>query len=72
MLKKAGMGASEVLRVRDRANRELGLTGREPEAELIARMAAHPTLLQRPLAVLGDRAVLGRPVENLLALVGAE
>jgi arsenate reductase len=32
-------------------------------------MAGHPTLLQRPIGVAGDRAALGRPPENLLALV---
>jgi arsenate reductase len=31
-------------------------------------MAEHPTLVERPIGVLGDRAVLGRPPENLLKL----
>ena len=68
MLTKLGVGPKEVLRKRDRAFKELGLTGTEPDAELIRHMAAHPTLLQRPIGVLGDRAVVGRPVQNLLAL----
>jgi arsenate reductase len=38
---------------------------------LIGHMAAHPTLLQRPIGVLGDKAAVGRPVENLLALIGS-
>ena len=51
-----------------RAFGELGLTGDEPEPELIERMAEHPTLLQRPIGVKGDRAVVGRPPEELLKL----
>ncbi len=64
-----GVGPREVLRTRDRAFRELGLTGEEPEDELIAHMADHPTLLQRPIGVIDGRAAVGRPPERLLELV---
>lgn len=63
------MAPGDLLRVRDRANQELGLTGEESAEELIAAMAEHPTLLQRPIGVVGDRAVVGRPPEALLELV---
>jgi len=46
--------------------REAGLSGDETEKALIAAMADHPTLLQRPIGVKGARAVLGRPPEKLL------
>jgi arsenate reductase len=68
VLKKLGMTPKDVLRKNDKAYKELGLTGEEKTAELIALMADHPTLLQRPIGVVGDKAVLGRPVENLLEL----
>ncbi len=68
VLKKLRLPASGVLRKGDRANKELGLTGEEPEVELIRHMARQPTLLQRPIAILGDEAVLGRPVERVLEL----
>ncbi|MCA9494187.1 MAG: arsenate reductase (glutaredoxin) [Alphaproteobacteria bacterium] len=68
VLRKLGLPASAVLRRNDKANAELGLTGDEPEDELIAHMATHPTLLQRPIGVVGDRAVVGRPAERLLEL----
>ena len=70
VLKLLGRSASELLRRRDRAYRELGLTGQEPEAELITAMSRHPTLVERPIGVLGQRAVVGRPPENLLELAG--
>ena len=56
----------ELLRKRDA--KALGLTGDETDAQLLKLMAEHPTLLQRPIGVKGRRAVVGRPVENLLEL----
>ncbi len=69
VLAKLGVEPVEVLRRRDRAWKELDLTGEETAEDWIAHMAAHPTLLQRPIAVRGDRAVVGRPVERLLELL---
>ncbi len=65
---KLGKTPHDLLRRRDKAYRELGLTGDEPDDRLIRLMAEHPTLLERPIGVLGDRAVVGRPPDNLLQL----
>jgi len=62
-----GLEPAELLRKRDKANAELGLTGNEPADELIRHMAEQPTLLQRPIGIRAGRAVVGRPIENLLA-----
>ncbi len=64
-----GVGPKDVLRRRDKAFRELGLSGNETDDVLIAHMAEHPTLLQRPIGIRGSRAAIGRPIENLLSLV---
>jgi len=69
VLARLGVGPREVLRTRDRAAREVGLTGTESDERLIALMAEHPTLLQRPIGVVGARAVVGRPPKRLLELV---
>ena len=71
LLSKLGLPASAVFRKREKVGKELGLTGSEPDGVLVPIMAAHPTLLQRPIGVLGDAAAMGRPIEDLLALVGA-
>jgi arsenate reductase len=68
VLARLGLRPRDVLRAKDPAVKELGLTGDEPDDELIAAMAQHPTLLQRPIGVAGDRAVVGRPPERLLEL----
>ena len=64
-----GLAPAEVLRTRDRAYTELGLTGDEPADELVGHMAEHPTLLTRPIGVYQGRAVVGRPPEKLLDLL---
>ena len=66
VLVKLDMQASDILRPRD-AKRS-GLCGDESQEELLVLMAENPKLVQRPIAIVGKRAVLGRPPENLLAL----
>lgn len=61
------MSAREMLRGRDAKKAEL--TGDETDEELIALMAENPRLLQRPIGVVGDRAVMARPAELLLELL---
>ncbi len=39
------------------------------DKELIALMAKHPDLIQRPIVERGDQAVLGRPPENVERLL---
>ena len=39
------------------------------EDEIIAAMAERPELLQRPIVVNGDRAVLARPIERALEVL---
>ncbi len=69
VLGKLGCGPREVLRGRDAKKAEL--TGTESDDELIGLMAENPRLLQRPIGVVGDRAVIGRPAEALLELLDA-
>lgn len=68
VLEKLGMRPRDMLRTRD-ANK-LGLRGDESDAELIGLMAENPTLLQRPIGVVGNKAAVGRPPEALLELIG--
>jgi arsenate reductase len=47
--------------------RELGLESAD-QNELLDAMLAHPILIQRPIIIRGDRAVIGRPTEKALEL----
>jgi arsenate reductase (glutaredoxin) len=70
LLRKLGTGPREILRTREPLVKELGLDDPEvPDEQLIAQMAAHPRLVQRPIVVSGERAVLARPVERVLELL---
>ncbi len=66
LLGKAGIGAAEALRMREEGARELAA---EDEEAIVAAMAERPELLQRPIVVNGDRAVLARPVERVLEIL---
>jgi arsenate reductase len=70
LLKKMKLAPRELLRTSEAIYKELGLGKRELSAdELIALMIEHPDLIQRPIVERGDRAVLGRPVENVKELL---
>ncbi len=70
LLRKAGAGPRDVLRSKEPIYDELGLARREvSDDELIALMAEHPQLLQRPIVERDDRAVLARPPERVLELL---
>jgi arsenate reductase len=71
LLAKAGIGPRDALRVREPLVAELGLQDAERynDDDLVALMAEHPELLQRPIVVRGERAVLARPVERVLELL---
>src|SRR6185436_19051470 len=70
LLRKMKMKPRELLRTSEPIYRELGLAKKElSDAELIALMVEHPDLIQRPIVERGDRAVLGRPTENVKPLL---
>ena len=69
LLANAGVGPREFLRAREALVKELGLPGERSDDELIALMVEHPSLVQRPIVVRGDRAVLARPIERALELL---
>src|SRR3954454_2940988 len=70
LLKKMSLSPRDILRTKEAVYRELELGKREvPDDELIALMVKHPDLIQRPIVERGERAVLGRPVENIRTLL---
>jgi arsenate reductase (glutaredoxin) len=71
LVRKTSRPAQELFRAREPVYEELGLGERDVgDDEAIALMAEHPELMQRPVVVKGDRAVLGRPIERVLELLG--
>ena len=65
-----GIKPRELLRTSEPVYRELGLAKDEfTDAEIISMMVEHPDLIQRPIIERGNRAVLGRPTENVKELL---
>lgn len=58
-----------MMRTKDELYRSLNLDSADNET-LIAAIAEHPALLERPIAVCGEKAAVGRPLENIAALLG--
>jgi len=70
LLRKMAMKPRELLRSSEPIYKELGLgKGDYTDVELIDLMVKHPDLIQRPIVERGDRAVLGRPTENVKSLL---
>ena len=70
LLGKMKLTPRELLRTSEPVYRELGLgKGEFTDDELISMMIAHPDLIQRPIVERGKRAILGRPTENVKALL---
>lgn len=63
-------GVQDLVSTRSVKYRELGLAGRQlTEAEWVDLLAREPGLWRRPVAVRGDRVVIGYDREALRALV---
>jgi arsenate reductase len=69
LIRKMKLKPRDLLR-KEPIYKELGLAeDKFSDSELIALMIEHPDLLQRPIVERGDRAVLGRPTENVIELL---
>ena len=69
VLSKLDMSAMDLVRKNEKEWKE-NFKGRElSEEEVVAAMVAHPKLIERPIVISGDRAVVGRPPENISQLL---
>ena len=70
LIRKLNLKPRDLLRKGEPIYKELELNeDRFSDSELIGFMIEYPDLLQRPIVERGDRAVLGRPTENVKELL---
>lgn len=70
LLKKAGLSPREILRTKEDLYRQLNLAKTTlSDDALIDLLVAHPDLIQRPIVVKGDKALLARPAERVKELL---
>lgn len=70
LLGKLGISARDLLRSGEDEYKTLGLSDTSlSEAQLIEAMVTHPKLIERPILIAGEKAVIGRPPEKVLELL---
>jgi arsenate reductase len=71
VLKKLGIPARELMRTKEAVYKELGLKEVDDEEQLVKAMAENPKLIERPVVIMGDKAVIGRPPEKIVELLNS-
>jgi len=70
LLQQLGKSPRDILRKSEDAYQEKGLADMSlSDDDLLEAMLAEPKLIERPIVVRGNNAVLGRPPENVLELI---
>ena len=70
ILNKLELSPRDILRKGEDAYKELNLKNDKlTKKDLINFMVENPKLIERPIVIRGDKAVIGRPPENVLSLV---
>ena len=63
------ISARELMRTKEEIYKELNLKDVEDEELLIEAMVSHPKLIERPIVIKETKAVIGRPIENIIELL---
>ncbi|MDP3465926.1 MAG: arsenate reductase (glutaredoxin) [Sulfuricurvum sp.] len=66
LLNKLGVSARELMRTKEDLYKELEVAKIEDENGLIDVLVEHPNLIERPILIRGECAVIGRPVEKVI------
>tara|TARA_R110002111_G_scaffold54996_1_gene94709 strand:+ start:213 stop:563 length:351 start_codon:yes stop_codon:yes gene_type:complete len=66
-----GISPDQLVRKKEKLFKELGLGDRKmTDKQWISTLVANPTLIERPIVVHDGKAAIGRPTENIAAILG--
>lgn len=65
VLKMLNLSARELMRTKEDIYKELHLKDEADEEKLIEAMATHQKLIERPIIIKGDKAIIGRPTSKI-------
>ncbi len=69
LLSKLGMEVKDIIRKNEKAYKENFKDKELNEAEWLQVLSKNPKLIERPIVIKGEKAVLGRPPENVKELL---
>lgn len=71
VLKKLRQQAKDMIRFNEAVALELGISSKDERSDTdwLKIISANPKLLERPIVINGDRAVIGRPPERVLEIL---
>ena len=70
VLDKLNISPRQLLRTGEDEYKQLNLADPSlSDEQLIEAMSAHPRLIERPVLIAGDKAVVGRPPEKILEIL---
>jgi len=68
--KKLGVTPRDIMRTKEAEYKEAGLDNESlTEAQILDLMVANPKVIERPIVINGEKAVVGRPPENVLNIL---
>ena len=65
ILSKLDLSARELMREKEDIYKELNLKNELDEEKLIEAMVEYPKLIERPVLIKGDKAIIGRPTSKI-------
>ena len=70
MLKLLDLNVRQILRIREPEYQAAGFADSNlSDEQIIALLTQHPKVMERPIVIYNDQAVIGRPPENLLSIL---
>ncbi len=67
---KLGISVRDIIRTKEAEYKETGADNAElSDEQVLEILVATPKLIERPIVINGDKAAIGRPPENVLAII---